>query len=180
MGILFEGRWREEDLPQETAGGEFRRIESRFRDRITADGSSGFKAEAGRYHLYLAHSCPWAHRVMIFLVLKKLEHAISTAFAIPGRRDQGWTYEEDPAFPDCTPDRVNGFRYLHEAYAAADPRYTGKVTVPTLWDKKTRRIVSNESSEILRMLNAEFAGIAGDDTDYCLLYTSTLPTNREV
>ncbi len=167
MGVLIEGRWTEQDLPQEIApSGEFKRIESRFRDRITADGSSGFKAQAGRYHLYLAHSCPWAHRVLIFLVLKKLEGAISTAFAIPGRRDEGWTYEDDPAYPDCTPDRVNGFRYLHQAFAASDPGYTGKVTVPTLWDKKTGRIVNNESSEIIRMLNSEFKGIAGDDTDY--------------
>jgi glutathionyl-hydroquinone reductase len=167
VGVLIEGRWSEQDLPQEIGtGGEFKRIESRFRDRITADGSSGFKAEAGRYHLYLAHSCPWAHRVLIFLVLKKLDGAISTAFAIPGRREQGWTFEDDPQFPDCIPDRVNGFRFLHQAYAASDPAYTGKVTVPTLWDKRTRRIVNNESSEILRMLNREFAGIAGDDTDY--------------
>jgi putative glutathione S-transferase len=167
MGVLIEGRWTEQELPQEiAASGEFKRIESRFRDRITADGSSGFKAEAGRYHLYLAHSCPWAHRVLIFLVLKNLGGAISTAFAIPGRRDEGWTYEDDPDYPDCTPDRVNGFRFLHQAYAASDPGYTGKVTVPTLWDTKTRRIVNNESSEIIRMLNSEFAGIAGDDTDY--------------
>lgn len=167
MGVIIEGRWSEQDLPQEIGtGGEFKRIESRFRDRITADGSSGFKAEAGRYHLYLAHSCPWAHRVLIFLVLKKLDGAISTAFAIPGRREQGWTFEDDPQFPDCTPDRVNGFRFLHQAYTASDPAYTGKVTVPTLWDKRTRRIVNNESSEILRMLNREFASIAGDDTDY--------------
>jgi glutathionyl-hydroquinone reductase len=167
MGVLIEGRWTEQELPQEiAASGEFKRIESRFRDRITADGSSGFKAEAGRYHLYLAHSCPWAHRVLIFLVLKKLEHAFSVAFAIPGRREEGWTFEADPEFPDCTPDRLNGFRFLHQAYAAADPHYTGKVTVPTLWDKKTKRIVNNESSEIIRMLNSEFAGIAGDATDF--------------
>ena len=167
MGVLIEGRWTEQELPQEiAASGEFKRIESRFRDRITADGSSGFKAEAGRYHLYLAHSCPWAHRVLIFLVLKKLEPAFTVAFALPGRRDEGWTFGDDPAFADCTPDRVNGFRFLHQAYAAADPHYTGKVTVPTLWDKRTRRIVNNESSEIIRMLNSEFKGIAGDDTDY--------------
>jgi glutathionyl-hydroquinone reductase len=167
MGVLIEGRWREEELPQEVAAsGEFKRVESRFRDRITADGSSGFKAEAGRYHLYLAHACPWAHRVLIFLVLKKLEHAISAAFALPGRRDEGWTYASDPAFPDCTPDRVNGWRFLHQAYSASDPHYSGKVTVPTLWDTKTRRVVNNESSEIIRMLNSEFKGIAGDDTDY--------------
>jgi putative glutathione S-transferase len=167
MGVLIEGRWREEELPQETsARGEFTRIDSVFRDRITADGSSGYKAEAGRYHLYVAWNCPWAHRVLIFLALKKLEPAFTVAYAIPGLREQGWTFESNPAFRDCTPDKVNGFRYLHQAYAAANPRYTGKVTVPTLWDKKTKRIVNNESSEIIRMLNTEFKGIAGDDTDY--------------
>jgi glutathionyl-hydroquinone reductase len=167
MGVLIDGHWREEELPQETsARGEFARIDSVFRDRITADGSSGYKAEAGRYHLYVAWNCPWAHRVLIFLALKKLEHAFSIAYSIPGLREQGWTFERNAEFPDCTPDEVNGFRFLHQAYAAASPRYTGKVTVPTLWDRKTRRIVNNESSEIIRMLNSEFKGIAGDDTDY--------------
>jgi glutathionyl-hydroquinone reductase len=167
LGVLIEGAWRDEELPQETsAGGEFKRIDSRFRDRISADGSSGFKAEAGRYHLYAAWNCPWAHRVLIYLVLKGLEKAISVACAIPGLREHGWTFEDNAQFPDCTPDRVNGFHYLHEAYAAANPRYTGKVTVPTLWDKKTRRVVNNESSEIIRMLDSEFGGIAENDTDY--------------
>ena len=167
MGVLIEGAWREEELPQETsARGEFKRVESAFRDRITADGSSGYKAEAGRYHLYVAWNCPWAHRVLIYLAVKKLEKAISVAYAIPGLRESGWTFEDNPKLPDCTPDKVNGFRFLHQAYSAANPRYTGKVTVPTLWDKKTRRIVNNESSEIIRMLNSEFGGIAGDDTDY--------------
>ena len=167
MGVLIDGHWREEELPQETTPrGEFARMDSVFRDRITADGSSGYKAEAGRYHLYVAWNCPWAHRVLIFLALKKLERAFTVAHAIPGLREQGWTFERNPQFLDCTPDEVNGFRFLHQAYAAASPRYTGKVTVPTLWDKKTRRIVNNESSEIIRMLNSEFKGIAGDDTDY--------------
>ena len=167
MGVLIEGAWREEELAQETsAAGEFKRVDSAFRDRVTADGSSGYKAEAGRYHLYVAWNCPWAHRVLIYLAVKKLEHAISVAYAIPGLRENGWTFEENSKFPDCTPDRVNGFRFLYQAYQAANPRYTGKVTVPTLWDKKTRRIVNNESSEIIRMLNSEFRGIAGDDTDY--------------
>src|SRR5262249_36372305 len=126
----------------------------------------GFKAEAGRYHLYVAHGCPWAHRTLIYRSIKKLEGAITVAYAIPGLRQQGWTFEDDPAFPDCTPDSVNGFRYLHQAYTATDPRYTGKVTVPTLWDTKSRRIVNNESSEIIRMLNSEFEGIAGDGADF--------------
>ena len=167
MGVLIEGAWRDGELPQETGtGGEFRRADSRFRDRITADGSSGFKAEAGRYHLYVAHGCPWAHRTLIYRSIKKLEGAITVAYAIPGLRQQGWMFDDDPAFPDCTPDTANGFRYLHQAYTATDPRYTGKVTVPTLWDKKTGRVVNNESSEIIRMLNSEFKGIAGDDTDF--------------
>ena len=148
------------------AGGEFQRADSRFRDRITADGSSGFKAEAGRYHLYVAHGCPWAHRTLIYRSVKQLQDAITVAYSVPGLRKQGWTFAHDPAFPDCTPDTVNGFHYLHEAYTATDPRYTGKVTVPTLWDKKTGRIVNNESPDIIRMLNSEFAGIAGDDTDF--------------
>jgi glutathionyl-hydroquinone reductase len=167
MGVLIDGAWREEELPQETGSvGDFRRADSIFRDRISVDGASGFKAEAGRYHLYVAHGCPWAHRTLIFRALKKLDHAISVAYAIPGLREQGWTFGSDPKFPDCTPDTVNGFQYLHQAYTASEPRYTGKVTVPTLWDKKTKRVVNNESSEIIRMLNSEFAGIAGDDTDF--------------
>jgi glutathionyl-hydroquinone reductase len=167
MGVVIDGKWRDEELPQETAAnGAFQRSDSSFRDCITADGSSGFKAEAGRYHLYVAHGCPWAHRTLIFRALKKLDGAISVAYAIPGLKTQGWTFEANPAFPECVPDKVNGFHYLHEAYTASNPHYTGKVTVPTLWDKQTKRIVNNESSEIIRMLNSEFRGIAGDDTDY--------------
>ena len=167
MGVLIEGVWRDQELPQETGrSGEFHRADSRFRGRIAADGSSGFKAEAGRYHLYVAHGCPWAHRTLIFRALKKLENAISVAYAVPGLKEQGWTFENNPAFPDCTPDTVNGFQYLHQAYTASDPPYTGKVTVPTLWDKETKQIVNNESSEIIRMLNSEFDGVAGDDTDF--------------
>jgi len=167
MGILIDGKWSDEELPAETGkAGEFRRADSRFRDWITADGSSGFKAEAGRYHLYVAHGCPWAHRTLIYRAIKKLGDAISVAYAVPGIKDQGWTFEDNPAFPDCTPDRVNGFHYLHQAYTASDPDYTGKVTVPTLWDKKTGRIVNNESSEIIRMLNSAFAGVGADATDY--------------
>jgi glutathionyl-hydroquinone reductase len=167
MGILIDGKWRDEELAEETGNaGNFQRVDSVFRDRITADGSSGFKAEAGRYHLYVAYTCPWAHRTLIFLALKKLKEAISVACAIPGLPQQGWTFEDNPAFADCTPDRVNGFHYLHEAYTASDAHYSGKVTVPTLWDKKTGRIVNNESSEIIRMLNSEFAGIGADPTDF--------------
>jgi glutathionyl-hydroquinone reductase len=167
MGMLVDGQWRDEEHPTEIGeAGNFQRVESVFRDRITADGSSGFPAEAGRYHLYVAYTCPWAHRTQIFLALKKLKGAISVAIAVPGLRQEGWAYEDKPEFPDCPSDRVNGFHYLHQAYTASNAHYTGKVTVPTLWDKKTRRIVNNESSEIIRMLNSEFAGIGADSTDY--------------
>ena len=167
MGILIDGKWTDEQLPEETGkAGDFRRANSHFRHWITADGSSGFKAEPGRYHLYVAHGCPWAHRTLIYRAVKNLSDAISVAYAVPGLREHGWTYEDNPAFPDCTPDRVNGFHYLHEAYTASDPHYTGKVTVPTLWDKKTGRIVNNESSEIIRMLNSAFDGVGAERTDY--------------
>jgi glutathionyl-hydroquinone reductase len=167
MGMLVNGQWRDEDPATEVGkAGNFQRVDSVFRDRITADGSSGFAAEAGRYHLYVAYTCPWAHRTQIYLALKKLTGIISVAIAVPGLREQGWTFEDNAAFPDCTPDRVNGFNYLHQAYAASNPHYTGKVTVPTLWDKKTKRIVNNESSEIIRMLNAEFGALGADPTDF--------------
>ena len=167
MGVLLNGVWTDGELPQEYGdGGRFKRAESRFRDRVTADGSSGFKAEPGRYHLYVSHGCPWAHRTLIYRALKKLDGLISVAYSVPGIKKTGWTFEDDPRFPDCTPDTVNGFHYLYEAYTATDKNYTGKVTVPTLWDKKTKRIVNNELSEIIRMLNTEFNAITGNKTDY--------------
>ncbi|HEY2532628.1 MAG TPA: glutathione S-transferase family protein [Xanthobacteraceae bacterium] len=166
MGVLQDGKWIDGELPQETGEtGQFRRADSIFRDRITADGSTGFKAEADRYLLYVSHGCPWAHRTLIYRAIKKLEGLISVAYAIPGLKQNGWTFEDDPRYPDCIPDRVNGFRYLYEAYLASNPTYTGKVTVPVLWDKKTRKIVNNESSEIIRMFNTEFNAITGDRAD---------------
>jgi putative glutathione S-transferase len=167
MGVLIEDVWTDRELSQETGqSGQFNRADSIFRNWITADGSSGFKAEPGRYHLYVADACPWAHRTLIYRAIKKLNGLITVAYAIPGIKKNGWTFERDPLFPDCTPDEVNGFHYLHEAYVASNPYYTGKVTVPTLWDKKTGKIVNNESSEIIRMFNSEFNAITGDRTDY--------------
>jgi glutathionyl-hydroquinone reductase len=167
VGVLIDGNWTDGELPQETRrSGAFQRADSSFRDRIAADGSSGFTAEPGRYHLYVAHGCPWAHRTLIYRALKKLENVISVAYAIPGLKQNGWTFERDSRYPDCVPDEVNGFHYLYEAYVASDPTYTGKVTVPTLWDKITKRIVNNESSEIIRMFNTEFNAITGDRTDF--------------
>jgi putative glutathione S-transferase len=172
MGVLVNGKWSDGELPQETSQtGQFKRADSVFRDRITSDGSSGFKAEPGRYHLYVAHGCPWAHRTLIYRAVKRLEGLISVAYSIPGLKKNGWTFERDPRFPDCIPDEINGFHYLYEAYVASNPAYTGKVTVPILWDKKTKRIVSNESSEIIRMLNSEFNAITGDSMD---LYSPAL------
>jgi putative glutathione S-transferase len=166
MGVLIGGKWTDRELPQETSKtGQFQRAESVFRDRITADGSSGLKAEPDRYHLYVAHGCPWAHRTLLYRVIKKLDGLISVAYSIPGLKQNGWTFGDDPRYPDCIPDTVNGFHYLYEAYIASNPSYTGKVTVPALWDKKTKKIVNNESSEIIRMLNTEFNAITGDRTD---------------
>ena len=162
MGMLIEGRWSH-DAP-DTASGRFVRPESRFRSHITADGASGFKAEPGRYHLYVSYGCPWAHRAIIFRALKGLEGLISMSVALPNDRRDGWRYGD--AFPGATTDQVNGFTWLHEAYRAADPAYTGKVTVPTLWDKTTRTIVNNESSEIIRMFNSAFDGIGAARGDY--------------
>jgi glutathionyl-hydroquinone reductase len=178
MGMLIDGKWSEADNPpaEWNKDGAFTRVASQFRDRITRDGASGFPAEPGRYHLYVAYNCPWAHRTLIWLVLKGLTGAVSVAHSIPGLREQGWTFEDNPDFPDCRPDTVNGFRYMHQAYTATEQRYTGKVTVPTLWDKKQKRIVNNESSEIIRMLNSEFVGVAGNDLD---LYPAPLRAEIE-
>src|ERR1700721_2086846 len=114
MGVLIDGIWRDEELPQETGRtGEFKRVDSSFRDRITADGSSGFQAEANRYHLYVAHACPWAHRTLIFRALKKLDDIISVAYAVPGVRPNGWAFENDPRYPDSPPADVSGLSFPH-------------------------------------------------------------------
>jgi len=158
MGYLVDGVWQ--DLPRDTrkTGGEFIRPESVFRDRVTADGSSGFKAEAGRYHLYVSLACPWAHRTVIFRKLKGLEPAISLSVVDPYMDDaHGWMFSERPG---CIPDTVNGAAYLYEIYLKARPDFSGRVTVPVLWDKTRGTIVNNESSEIIRMLNREFDALA--------------------
>lgn len=167
MGILIDGKWTEGRLPQETGkSGEFLRAESVFREFITADGSSGYKAEPGRYHLYVTYGCPWAHRTLLVRAVKQLEEAISVDYLLPDVRTEGWTFGTNPLYPDCQGDSLHpGFRYLHQVYTACEPNYTGKVTVPTLWDKKTNRIVNNESSEIIRMFNSEFASISGNKVD---------------
>lgn len=166
MGMMIEGKWVEQEPPETGASGEFRRIASSLRNWITNDGSSPFPAEAGRYHLYVGYHCPWAHRTIMFRALKGLQDAISISYCLPYLRENGWTYEKRAECPECTEDQINGFRYLWQAYAKSDPNYTGKVTIPVLWDKTTSKIVNNESSEIIRMLNSAFVGVAGNDKDY--------------
>ena len=140
------------EFPKETGRrGEFIRQESAYREWITADGSSGNLAEPGRYHLYVSYACPWAHRTIIFRKLKGLEDVIGMTVVDPIRHERGWAFTDEVGGPDP----VNGFLFLAEAYRATDPGFGGRVTVPVLWDKKTGRIVNNESSEILRMLNSE-------------------------
>ena len=150
-GYLKDGKWQEGWYDTGKTAGEFVRTPSKFRSWITADGSSGYPAEPGRYHLYVSLACPWAHRTLITRVLKGLQDAISVSVVEPVMTE-GWS------FSDALPDRLHGFQYLHQLYAAADPQYTGRVLVPALWDKKTRTIVSNESSEIMRMFDAAFTG----------------------
>ncbi len=167
MGYLHNGQWKDGRLQQETGkGGEFLRADSAFRDVITADGSSGFKAERDRYHLYVTLGCPWAHRTLLYRAAKKLTDIISVDYGLPHVRDEGWTFGKDNIYRECTEDRLYGFRHLHQVYTLCNPDYTGKVTVPVLWDKKEKRIVNNESSEIIRMFNSAFDGITGDNTDY--------------
>ena len=163
MGYLEQGEWHKEWAGRHDARGNFLRQESRFRGRVTRDGSSGYRALPGRYHLYVSLACPWAHRTLIFRALKGLDNAISVSIVDPLMLDDGWAFSE---FPGCVPDTVNGARYLREVYAKADPRYSGRVTVPVLWDRETGTIVNNESSEIIRMLNSEFEDIARLHEDY--------------
>jgi len=159
MGLLVDGVWHDEWYDTSKTGGRFERSKSQFRDFVTktgepADGRSrGFKAEPGRYHLYVSLACPWAHRTLIFRKLKKLEDVISVSIVHHFMGENGWTFlKEDGA----TGDDLYGYDYLHQIYTRADPHYSGRVTVPVLWDKKTQTIVSNESADIIRMLNEAF------------------------
>lgn len=152
-GYLQDGQWHEGWYDTGATQGEFVRTTSAFRHRITSDGSSGLPAEAGRYHLYVSLACPWAHRTLIARVLKGLQEVISVSVVEPVMT-QGW------GFSDALPDHLHGAQYLHQLYTRAEPRYSGRILVPVLWDKQTDTIVSNESSEILRMLDEAFAAFA--------------------
>jgi len=147
-------------FPAEQAGGNFARQEDAFSNWVTADGSSGFPAVAGRYHLYVSLACPWAHRTVIVRQLKGLEDAIGMTVVDPIRDERGWAFHDGPGIG---PDPVNGFAYLAEAYAATDPSYRGRFTVPVLWDNETHRIVSNNDDHIMRMFETEFDAFAQDD-----------------
>jgi glutathionyl-hydroquinone reductase len=162
-GELINGVWRQGWYDTRKTGGEFVRRESEFRRWIAADGSSGFEPGPGRYHLYVSLACPWAHRTLIFRRLKQLDEAISVSVVDPVMSDQGWAFSSAPG---CTPDTVNGFQFLHQVYTAADPAYTGRVTVPILWDKRQRTIVNNESAEIIRMFNSAFDAFTPAKADY--------------
>jgi len=156
MGMLVNGKW-EQGTRKPDAGGRFVRNSTTFRHWIRADGSTDYAPEAGRYHLYVSLACPWAHRTLIARKLKGLEDAISLSVVDPFMGELGWAFSEGPG---CIPDTVNGKRYLHEVYAQAVPDYTGRASVPVLWDLRTGRIVNNESREILRMLDHEFGAVS--------------------
>ena len=134
MGLLIDGEWKDQWYDTKSTGGRFVRKSSQFRDRVTADGSSGFKAESGRYHLYVSYACPWAHRTLIYRKLKGLEDHISVSVVNPLMLEHGWTFD---AADGVIPDPIVGAHYLHEIYTAAKPDYSGRVTVPVLWDKET-------------------------------------------
>ena len=169
MGLLQEGRWVDQWHNTKETGGRFVRRAPQFRNWITTDGApgpsgeGGFKAEAGRYHLYVSLACPWAHRTLIFRTLKGLEDMISLSVVHWYMADNGWTFQDDDG---AAPDSVTGADYFYQVYTAARPDYSGRVTVPVLWDKKTSTIVSNESSEIIRMFNSAFDRVGAKPRDF--------------
>ena len=170
MGQLVDGVWKDEWYDTGSTGGEFKRDTSKFRNWVTADGSAGptgkggFKAESGRYHLYVSHACPWAHRTMIFRALKDLPEHIEVSVVHPEMLKDGWEFRTD--FPGATGDRQFGLDYLRQVYLKAKPDASGRVTVPVLWDRESGQIVSNESADIIRMFNGAFDDITGNTDDY--------------
>ena len=169
MGLLVDGVWKDQWYDTKASGGRFVRSDSTFRNWVTPDGrpgpsgEGGFAAAPGRYHLYVSLACPWAHRTLILRKLKKLDDAISVSVVSPHMGGAGWTFDESEG---STGDAVNGARTLADIYRLADPRFTGRVTVPVLWDKTRRTIVNNESSEIIRMLNSVFNAFTDATADF--------------
>ncbi|MGI9491825.1 MAG: glutathione S-transferase family protein, partial [Geminicoccaceae bacterium] len=169
MGLLVDGVWKDQWYDTNSTKGRFERSEAQMRNWITADGSpgpsgeGGFKAEAGRYHLYVSLACPWAHRTLIFRKLKGLEAMIDVSVVHWFMANHGWTFVEGDG---ATGDPLHRSEYLHQIYTRANPSYSGRVTVPILWDKERQTIVSNESSEIIRMFNRAFDEVGAVDGDY--------------
>ena len=163
MGLLIDGVWHDRWYDTKSTGGRFVRKESQFRNWLSADGSSGFKAEPNRYHLYVSFACPWAHRTLIFRALKGLEEMLPISVVHWYMAEHGWTFADGEG---TIPDPLHGAEYMHQIYTKAQPDYTGRVTVPVLWDKQTNTIVSNESSEIIRMFNHAFDEIGAKPGDY--------------
>ncbi len=169
MGMLVDGKWHDVWYDTKASKGRFQRSASQFRNWITSDGSAGpsgsggFKAEAGRYHLYVSYACPWAHRTLIFRKLKMLENLISVSVVDYLMAENGWEFRKRDG---ATGDELYGFDYLYQLYLKADPDYSGRVTVPTLWDKQKETIVSNESADIIRMFNTAFDALTGSTLDY--------------
>jgi putative glutathione S-transferase len=169
MGVLVEGSWQSEDAAWTDASGRMRRPSSKFRHWVTHDGEpgltgdGGFKAEPGRYHLYVSRACPWAHRATILRELKGLQEIVGLSVTHWLMAENGWTFDDGPG---VIPDEVNGARYLWQIYAASDATYSGRATVPVLWDTRTDQIVNNESADILRMFNSAFDGVGASEGDY--------------
>jgi putative glutathione S-transferase len=168
MGKLVDGVWHDVWYDTKSTGGKFVRTNAKFRNWVTPDGKNApsgkaFKAEAGRYHLYVSYACPWAHRTLIFRKLKGLENMIGLSVVNHFMGGQGWTFHEGDG---VIPDPVLDAEFLHQLYTAAEPKFTGRVTVPVLWDKKTKTIVSNESSEIIRMFNSAFDHLGATPGDF--------------
>ena len=169
MGLLVDGVWQDKWYDTRISGGRFVRADSQFRHWVTPDGSpgpsgeGGFAAVPGRYHLYVSLACPWAHRTLIFRALKGLEPMIGLSVVHWRMFENGWTFEEGPG---VIPDTQTGASFLHQVYTAAQPSYSGRVTVPILWDRQRRTIVNNESSEILRMFNSAFDGVGARPGDF--------------
>ena len=169
MGLLVDGEWHDEWYDTKKSGGRFIRSDSQFRNWITKDGSpgptgeGGFKAEPNRYHLYVSYACPWASRTLIMRSLKGLSDIISVSAVHPLMAENGWTFEDGPG---VVKDPIHNAKYMHEIYTHVEPEYSGRVTVPVLYDKKTDKIVNNESSEIMRMFNSAFEGLESNDYDF--------------
>ncbi len=170
MGLLVEGQWQDKWYDTKSTGGHFKRSESQFRNWVTADGEAGptgeggFKAESGRYHLYVSYACPWAHRTLVMRAWKGLEHHIGVSVVHPLMLENGWELRDD--FPGATGDPLYGLDKLYQLYLKADGKYTGRVTVPVLWDKQRETIVSNESADIIRMFNGAFDEVGALPGDY--------------